>query len=75
MSLEGGPSYTYLFDTDSSPRNGVSLQVCKEMFSALMAAKLADKKVLIRFNDYDNCAAIPAWQNAGTLGWTQLFLE
>ena len=75
VSLSNSPSYTYLCDIDGQGRNGVSPDVCRVMYSTLMAAKLANKQVSIRFYDYENCASVPAWTNAGTLGWTILLTD
>ncbi len=76
LSLAGGPTYTYLCNVDGATnRNGVSPTVCKTMYSTLMAAKVSGKKVLIRFYDHDSCTDVPAWGNAGRLGWTQLLLD
>jgi len=76
ISLSGGPTATYLCDVDgTSARNGVSPTVCRTMFSTLLTAKTTGKKVLIRFQDYTSCSAVPAWANAGTVGWTQLLLN
>jgi hypothetical protein len=74
LSLSSGPSYTYLCGTEVA-RNNVPPGICKTMYATLMAAKLAGKSVLIRFYDYDTCSAVPAWGDAGTLGWTQLLLD
>lgn len=75
LSLSGGPSHTYLCDIDGAGRNGVSPAVCRAMYASLMAAKVSAKKVYIRFYDYNTCSAVPEWGDAGTLGWTILFLE
>ena len=75
LSLSGGPSWTYLCNVGTPERNGVNSSVCKTMYSSLLAAKAANKQVLIRFYDYDSCAAVPAWANSGSLGWTRLMLD
>jgi hypothetical protein len=75
LSLAGGPSYTYLCDTAGVGINGVNPSVCRAMYASLLVTKTSGKRVLIRFNDYSSCAAVPAWANAGSLGWTQLALE
>ena len=76
LSLAGGPTMTYLCDVDGTAnRNGVSPTVCKTMYSTLMAAKVSGKKVLIRFYDHESCSSVPAWDNAGSLGWTKLLLN
>lgn len=74
LSLSGGPSYTYLCNVDGS-RNGVSPIVCRTMYATLVAAKAAGKKVSIRFHNYNSCSAIPAWADAGALGWTVLLTD
>jgi hypothetical protein len=78
LSLSGGPTYTYLCQIDGvsgAGLNGVSPAVCKTMYSTLALAKATGKKVLIRFYNYDTCAAVPSWGNAGPVGWTQLLLD
>lgn len=77
LSLSGGPSYTYVCNIDpAAPMiNGVSPTVCKTMYATLMATKLAAKKVTIRFYDYISCSAVPAWANAGAMGWTVLLQD
>ena len=75
MSLAGGPSYTYLCDLDGAGRNGVSAVVCRSFYATLLAAKASGKKVTIRFYNYNSCAAIPAWTNAGALGWTVVMTD
>src|SRR5258706_11593266 len=75
LSLSGGPTVTYLCTIDGPGLNGVSTAVCRSMYATLMAAKLTGKKVLIRFNDYNTCSAVPAWAPAGSVGWTQLLLD
>jgi hypothetical protein len=75
LSLVGGPGYTYLCDVDGPGRNAVSATVCRTMYATLMTAKMTGKKVTIRFNDYNSCAAIPAWTNSGSLGWTELLKD
>jgi len=75
LSLAGGPSYTYLCDVDGTGRNGVSATVCRTMYATLMAAKTTGKKVLIRFYDFNSCAAIPAWADSGLLGWTMVLTD
>jgi hypothetical protein len=73
LSISGGPRYTYVCNIDPTvTRNGVSPTVCKTMYATLMAAKLAAKKVTMRFYDYTSCSSVPAWANAGALGWTVL---
>ncbi len=72
LSLSGGPSYTYLCNIDGVEVNEVSFEVCKAMYSTLMAAKLANKEVGIRFYNYDSCDAVPSWGYPGRLGWTVL---
>jgi len=74
LALSGGPSFTYLCDFNGS-RNGVPAVVCRTIYATLIAAKLTGKKVLMRFYDYATCDAVPAWANAGTVGWTQLLLD
>jgi hypothetical protein len=74
LSLSSGPTSVYLCSIDGI-RNGVSATVCRTMYATLMAAKISGKGVLIRFLDYNACAAVPSWGNAGTLGWTQLLLD
>jgi len=75
LSLSGGPTYVYLCNIDGSVVNGVSHEVCKAMYSTLMAAKVANKKVKIRFSGHDTCQDIPAWSYPGNLGWTQVLLD
>lgn len=75
LSLSDGPSYTYLCDTAGSGSSGVSPTVCRAMYATLLASKLSGKRVLIRFNDYSSCGAVPSWGNAGSLGWTQVVLD
>jgi hypothetical protein len=76
LSLAGGPTYTYLCNVAAgSMRNGVAPDVCKTMYGTLMAAKLAGKRVLIRFDSYNSCTAVPAWDNAGALSWDQLLID
>lgn len=72
-SLSSGPSDIYLCGVDQ-PINGVSPTVCRSMYAALTAAKVAGRSVQIRFYDHNSCAAIPAWAAPGTLGWTDLLL-
>ena len=74
LSLSGGPAFVYLCDVDAT-RNGVSPMVCRTMYATLMAAKTSAKKVSIRFYNYDTCAAIPPYTDAGTLGWTVLLTD
>lgn len=75
ISLSGGPTYTYLCNVGDGNLNGVPPSVCKTMYATLIAAKSTNKRVLMRFYDYDSCAAVPSWGNAGALGWTQLLLD
>jgi hypothetical protein len=75
LSLQDGPSYTYLCDIASSGRNGVSPTVCRAMYATLLASKLSGKRILIRFNDYSSCGSVPSWGNAGSLGWTQVVVD
>lgn len=75
LSLSNGPSYTYLCNIDGSARNGVSPTVCRTMYATLVTAKTTGKKVSIRFYDYNDCSAIPAWANSGSLGWTVLLTD
>lgn len=75
LSLSGGPTYTYLCDIADAGRNGVAPVVCKAMYASLLTAKATNKQVLIRFNDYDSCSSVPAWGNAGSLGWTKVLLD
>lgn len=75
VSLSGGPSFVYLCTIDGAGTNGVSPAVCRSMYSTLALAKSMGKKVLIRFYNHSACTAIPAWAQAGQLGWTQLLLD
>lgn len=75
LSLSGGPTYVYLCDIAGSGRNSVEPTVCKAMYTTLLAAKATSKKVLVRFYDYDSCSAIPAWVNAGSLGYTRVLID
>lgn len=78
LSLTGGPTSIYLCDVDGdtpNPRNSVSPTVCRTMYATLVAARTTGKKVSIRFYDYNSCAAIPSWTNAGGLGWTVLLTD
>lgn len=75
LSLSSGPTYTYLCDISDAGRNGVAPTVCKAMYATLLTAKATNKRVLIRFNDYSSCSAVPAWADAGSLGWTQVLID
>ena len=75
LSLSGGPTFTYLCAVDGAGLNGVSPTVCRAMYASLLAAKTAGKRVLIRFYNYSTCASVPAWGNAGSVGWTQIALD
>lgn len=74
LSLAGGPTNVYLCNVDGI-RNGVSPTVCRAMYSTLTTAKVTGRKMKIRFYSHSDCSTIPSWQNAGTLGWTQLLLD
>jgi hypothetical protein len=74
VSLSGGPAYTYLCAVDGT-LNGVSATVCRTMYATLVTAKTTGKRVLIRFNDYSSCSAVPAWNFSGTLGWTMVLTD
>lgn len=73
VALEGGPTMVYLCAIDGPVYNGVSSEVCKAMYSTLMAAKLSGKKVLIRFYGQNSCA-LPGWTNY-PVGWTQVLAD
>jgi hypothetical protein len=75
LSLSGGPTYTYLCNVGGGNLNGVSPSVCKTMYATLLAATAANKQMLMRFYDYDSCASVPSWGNAGNLGWTKVLLD
>ena len=74
LALSGGPNYTYICAINSE-QNGVAPVVCRTMYATLMAAKLAGKRVLIRFHDHSACASVPSWAWAGQLSWTQVLLD
>jgi hypothetical protein len=74
LSLSGGPNYTYLCATNAD-YNNVAAQVCRTMYATLVAAKLAGKRVLIRFDDYSACTSVPSLAAAGQLGWNELLLD
>lgn len=74
LGLSSGPSYTYLCAINDY-LNNVQAVVCRTMYASLAAAKLAGKRVMIRFNDYSTCASVPNWDWAGSVGWNQLFLD
>jgi hypothetical protein len=74
VSLSNGPSFTYLCAVDGV-RNAVSPTVCRTMYATLVAAKTTGKSVLIRFHDHGTCTAVPAWADAGALGWTMVLLD
>jgi hypothetical protein len=74
LGLSGGPSATYVCAVDNV-MNDVSPTVCRTMYASLMAAKLANKRVLIRFDDHSTCTSVPNWAPAGQLSWTQLLLD
>lgn len=76
VSLSGGPTAVYLCAVDGVAYNGVSPDVCKAMYSTLMAAKLSNKKMLIRFSgNYANCTSIPSWAAAPMHGWTSVLAD
>lgn len=75
LSLSGGPSYVYLCNIDGAIVNGVSPEVCRAMYSTLMAAKTSGKKVRIRFYGHETCSAVPSWSYPGNLGWTQVLID
>jgi hypothetical protein len=76
VSLSGGPTAVYLCAVDGAIYNGVSPEVCKAMYSTLMAAKLSNKKMLIRFSgNYAKCSDIPSWAAAPMHGWTGVFAD
>lgn len=74
LSIGGGPANVYLCAVDGV-RNGVSPTVCRSMYSTLLATKMADKKISIRFYGYSSCTAVPPWADPGPLGWNQLLLD
>src|SRR5688500_8298663 len=75
LGLSSGPSYTYLCGINSDLANNVPAVVCRTMYASLMAAKLAGKRVLLRFNNYSTCAGVSNWDHAGTLSWNRLFFD
>ena len=76
VSLAGGPTAVYLCAVDGGAYNGVSPEVCKAMYSTLMAAKLSNKKMLIRFSgNYASCSSIPSWAAAPMHGWTSVLTD
>ena len=76
LSLSSGPYATLLCSTDGPTKvNDISHTVCRTMYATLMAAKLAGKKVLIRFYDHYSCYAVPSWRDAGRLGWSDLLID
>ena len=75
LSLDGGPSNVYLCSIGPTEINDVPAEACRAFYATLMAAKITDKKVLIRFYDHNSCASIPAWANVGRLGWTKVLRD
>ena len=75
LSLSGGPTYVYLCTVDGAGMNAVSPVVCRTMYNTLALAKITGKRVLIRFHNYNSCAAIQSWAPAGVLICTQLLLD
>ena len=67
LSLEGGPTAVRICGlTDTY--NGINPEVCKVIYSELLTAKIAARKVLFRFPDFNSCTAIPSW-NSAKIGW------
>ena len=74
IALEGGPNMVNICGVGSS-YNNVAPEVCKAMYSTLLAAKLSNKKILMRFyGNYASCGAIPAW-TAVPVGWNQVLID
>jgi len=74
LALEGGPNMVNICGV-ASLYNNVSPEACKAMYATLMAAKLSNKKILMRFyGNYTSCAAIPAWI-ATPVGWNQVLID
>jgi len=74
LALEGGPSMVNICGV-ASTYNNVAPDACKTMYATLMAAKLSNKKVLMRFyGNYTSCATIPAW-TAPPVGWNQVLID
>jgi hypothetical protein len=74
LGLSSSPSATYLCAINAEV-NGVAPVVCRTMYGTLMAAKLAGKRVTIRFYDHNSCASVPNWDLPGALGWNLLLLD
>jgi hypothetical protein len=74
LGLSSGPSASYICAVNYT-LNGVDPVVCRTLYATLMAAKLAGKRVLIRFYDHSSCMSIPTWADAGQLGWTEQLLD
>ena len=74
VGLSSGPNFSYVCAVNYA-LNGVDPVVCRTLYASLMAAKLAGKRVLIRFHDHESCTSIPNWTNAGQLSWTQMLLD
>lgn len=60
--LEGHPGPWLLCKFDE-PFGGISPERCKSIYAGALSAMTTSKPVLLMFNDYTNCADIPAWSN------------
>jgi len=55
--------------------NGVSVDACKAIFSALLTAQATDKTVQWAFNDSLSCTTHPDWQYLTGWYWGPVVLE
>jgi hypothetical protein len=74
LSLTGGPSVTYICAMGEAA-NGISKEMCKHIYATLLVHKLTNKRITIRFINHSTCAAVPAWNWAGEMGWTMLLQD
>lgn len=73
LGLSGGPLATNVCSVKTGNElNGIDAEVCKVLYSSLLSAKAAGKKVMIRFYDHEQCDSSDMyWKSAGKLGWTK----
>jgi hypothetical protein len=72
VGFENGPSAAQLCSIQAGVSyNNVATEVCTALYSSLLAAKAAGKKVTIRYMDHTSCTSPDLnWKAAGKLSWS-----
>ncbi|MPY24345.1 hypothetical protein [Shewanella sp. YLB-07] len=72
VGLQGGPNAAQLCSIQLGySYNNIDNDVCKTLYSTLLATKASDKQTTIRFYDHTSCTTPElSWKIAGALGWT-----